>query len=292
MIAGEHPRERMVNMLKQAVKMAFINKAAEEAFKAGIEFWAAEHQILRASERRTRILTKTVDGVKVFRLMNELNEEEFNMVINLEDTIKTLKEVQDKTEFTKKEKELGLTGKDLHIIKELARFAVPNVPCIFGKSEGSKEFIESLDKLEAATRRFNNLLRTCPTEKKGRGPETPVFDDVTKDAFVKMREAIVIFLNNNFGIREEGTLFMSKIFQPMEWHCSATLAWTVSGCYGTRFTVSKEDGKTKFTDETKRFRQNVRILAYAVVTGQPVETVRAEIEEEVKNEVKKGAKKA
>lgn len=268
------------------LKLNFKNEEARQIFENGVEHWALEYQISRVKLAITSILT-IVDrgGNKVTRSEEELTEEEKALVLSYSETKCILKEKQDEIVFNPED----VTGKDLHIIKTIARFSIPGVGYMAPrKGVDGVDYAPAYIRLENAVHNFNCYLATCDTE----GDGNFILDEYTKDAFKELRTAIAVYLNDNFGIREEGTLFKSNLFLPIKWHCSATLTWTVSRLYNSVLRVDKDGGKVVRKDNKAGFKKLAVVFGYAMVTGQSIDQTRDEIIAEEKKAEKVGMNKS
>lgn len=269
-------------MLKKDVelKMNFKSEEAGQIFGNGVEHWALEYQISRVKLALTAIMTAIDrDGNKIARAEEDLSEDEKALIDGYKETEAILKEKQDTVIFNPE----SVTGKDLHIIKSVARFCVPEIGYVAPrKGVDAADYAQAYNKLENAVHNFNCYLTTCKVGSNG----NPTFDEYTKTAFKELRLAIATYLNENYGIREEGTLFVSNLFLPMEWHCGATLTWTVSRLYSSVLRVDKDGGKVTRKDNKAGFKKLAEIFGYAIITGQDIVQTRDEI---IKEDAKAGS---
>ncbi len=199
-----------------------------------------------------------------------MTEEEKALVLSYSETKCILKEKQGEIVFNPED----VTGKDLHIIKTIARFSIP-AWVIWHRVKTLTGWITPrlISGWKMLVHNFNCYLATCDTE----GDGNFILDEYTKDAFKELRTAIAVYLNDNFGIREEGTLFKSNLFLPIKWHCSATLTWTVSRLYNSVLRVDKDGGKVVRKDNKAGFKKLAVVFGYAMVTGQSIDQTRDEI---------------
>lgn len=254
--------------MKKDMVMEFVNEGAREVFEKGVNFFALDLQINQAEARRAAIkFQKNSEGALVER--TDLSDTDKDLIAGYDATIQTLKAAKDALAFS----EDNCTVKDLHIMQIVARFNVEGVAIMYSGKSKKDSFSSALENLVSISGKYINFLQTCPQDTK---TGMRKFDAPTKDAFKDLQAAIKAYLNDNLAVREEGEIFKSNLFKPVEWYCNAGFTHSVADLYSTVLRVDK-DGKVSRRANTAGFRKICMIILYAKLTGQTIEAVREEV---------------